>query len=268
MITKKWRTMMLKNHPDTGGSPFVAAKINEAKEIVLGEKPAKEGSEEDDEDGSSDLDHADETPEETMKRKQKEWAAKQDNLDVTSEEPEAPHPDTGPMSQHPAPPYYKWERVNPSVNQEQASPRSNYFYKEDIFHRKATRTKPHFKPYDDPNLWPEEAWRSKFTSEYLKSIEEEKRKKAEGLTWVEDPVPTGLQPDINVKYGHYENAEGVTVDPQDEYFENQDIAKRARTFNAKRSAIFQADIESSVERVRRMSEIQARERLKKKRSQL
>jgi len=36
------RKLMLANHPDNGGSAFVSAKINEAKDVMLGKFPGKE----------------------------------------------------------------------------------------------------------------------------------------------------------------------------------------------------------------------------------
>lgn len=38
-----WKKVLQANHPDQGGSDYIAAKVNEAKDIILG-KGGKSGS--------------------------------------------------------------------------------------------------------------------------------------------------------------------------------------------------------------------------------
>ncbi len=37
-VKEAHRRIMVANHPDAGGSSFVAAKVNEAKDVLLGRK--------------------------------------------------------------------------------------------------------------------------------------------------------------------------------------------------------------------------------------
>ncbi|KAF8070937.1 TIM14-1 [Scenedesmus sp. PABB004] len=37
-IKEAHRRIMIANHPDSGGSSFIAAKVNEAKDVLLGKK--------------------------------------------------------------------------------------------------------------------------------------------------------------------------------------------------------------------------------------
>lgn len=39
-VLDRYRTLMRLNHPDHGGSPFMAQKVNEAKELLIQSKKA------------------------------------------------------------------------------------------------------------------------------------------------------------------------------------------------------------------------------------
>ena len=39
-ISQAHRSLMIANHPDKGGSPFIAEKVNEAKELMTGKVKA------------------------------------------------------------------------------------------------------------------------------------------------------------------------------------------------------------------------------------
>ena len=40
-VAKVHRKLMILNHPDRGGSPFLAAKVNEAKQVPAGSMPSR-----------------------------------------------------------------------------------------------------------------------------------------------------------------------------------------------------------------------------------
>mmetsp|Transcript_32810 Transcript_32810/g.84730 ORF Transcript_32810/g.84730 Transcript_32810/m.84730 type:complete len:89 (+) Transcript_32810:445-711(+) len=39
-VMQAYKTLMRMNHPDTGGSPYIAAKVNEAKDLLVTGKNA------------------------------------------------------------------------------------------------------------------------------------------------------------------------------------------------------------------------------------
>lgn len=277
VVTKRWRTMMLKNHPDTGGSPFIASKINEAKEIVAGEKLAKEGEDEEDEDGSSvTAEAANEKAKREAQRKsmrdpfgfdgfhretkdEEEDAGFEDGADEELDVTTYPEENMADLANHPAPPYFSWVNVPaPEIDENirTAPVVADWADREDMFHRKATRTHPHFLAHDDPELFPAEDWQA--TTD-LRDEQEELLEEEEDASRVYkrylDPGPTE---DPSEERGYYVDA---NKNPVHTFWENVDdhrLAELARLKTETGGSIEEVQRLSAIERVRRMSEMQAR----------
>lgn len=215
-IIKKWRGMMLKNHPDTGGSPYVAAKINEAKEIIMGEKVAKEGSEEEDSQSAGGEGEEDEgaIARKEMAADRREYHAgifTEDN-EVLGDAATAPETSNAEQYDHPAQPYYNWTKIaDPTPVQRKASPTTTFFIKESTFHRKATRTNPNFLPIDDPSIWPKEHWRDQYVKDLERMEQIKKYRARQRVTFEEDVYTPGTDRGADWGFGRFYDGTGQPI---------------------------------------------------------
>ncbi|XP_049848765.1 uncharacterized protein LOC126316713 [Schistocerca gregaria] len=132
-VTRQWRQLMLRNHPDIGGSPYIAAKINEAKDIVMGEKAAKE--------------------DEPVKRDANEKKrGTKTNFDVSEEEDFTDA-------------YQTAESRGPFAGYNPLNLTGDWNVVEEIFQRKANRKRPLWMPEDVIPFAPEENWKLRYLKE-------------------------------------------------------------------------------------------------------
>lgn len=231
----------------------MAAKVNEAKEIVLGEKAAREGGEDDEEEASWEDEL---TEEEKIKKKREEMRKASELFDSTTPAPEPLHPDQGPLSEHPAAPFFTWKRTPKGTPPTMVAPTSYWNTKEDLFHRKATRTEPHWKPYDNTDIFPREKWKEEYLADMQNLMRQQEQDTRKAGKWVRDGYTNEGAP-----LGHFEDVDGKTMDPRTfTHTEERRAAEEAREMRRDREHLNILKRSLNVRTARRMAEVRAEAR--------